>query len=568
MAEADSQRTPATADLTSQLAQPLNASLRWLIGIRLVAITSLAFPYFLYRVSQPDLSSRLDFLYLLSGLVYAASLVYIALLKWLEGRAETQAYIQFIGDLLIITGLEYYFGGLESPFSIFYFVVVIVAATMLGKRPALAIAACAWVLYATVVLALAYQLLAMPGGAPTEPPTRLHLIYNLGVHLLGFIAVALLSSRLAQSVARAESALKRKGEQVADLEVFNRDVIESIPSGLVTTDTEGRITSANRAAAGILGIGAREIGGRQIYDLDFLTHEQWLGLVSHESPEKRTRRELTYKRGESSRFIGYALTQLTNAEGTPSGYILIFQDLTDWRLLQDELRLKDRMAAVGELAAGIAHEIGNPLAAISGSVQMLAGTYEGQPAQNKLLEITLKESQRLDRTIKGFLKFARPKERTSVRFDIAELLAENLNLLRHSSEVAAHHWLELELNPSSVALEADPDQISQIFWNLARNALRAMPDGGTLTVVGQPADSNYRISFEDTGRGMDDEERARLFHPFKTLFDGGTGIGMAIVYRIVEEHGGRLTVESEPGKGSTIAVELPLPDDAATGPTP
>ena len=144
---------------------------------------------------------------------------------------------------------------------------------------------------------------------------------------------------------------------------------------------------------------------------------------------------MLYQRGEVSRCIGYALTHLASAEGTPSGYILIFQDLTDWRQLQEELRLKDRMAAVGELAAGIAHEIGNPLAAISGSVQMLAGSYEGEPAQNKLLEITLKESQRLDRTIKSFLKFARPKERSSMRFDVAEMLAENLKLLRHSSEV-------------------------------------------------------------------------------------------------------------------------------------
>ena len=559
---------PSTADLTSQLGLPLVSSLRWLVVIRLVVITSLAFPYFLYRISQPDLPSRLDFLYLLSGLVYAASLVYIALLRWLAGRVKLQAYIQFIGDLLMITGLVYYFGGIDSPFSIFYFVVVIVAATVLGRRPAVAIATCAWALYAAVVLALAYQLLPLTGGEPADTPSRVQLAYNLAVHLLGFVAVALLSSRLAQSVARAETALRRKGEQVADLEIFNRDIIESIPSGLVTTDMEGRVTSANRAAAEILGIPAPDLDGRAIYDVDFLTHEQWLGLVSSESPQRRARHELVYTRGEVSQYIGYALTQLTSAEGTPSGYILIFQDLTDWRQLQDELRLKDRMAAVGELAAGIAHEIGNPLAAISGSVQMLAGAYEGEPAQNKLLEITLKESQRLDRTIKGFLKFARPKDRSNVRFDVAELLTENLKLLRHSSEVADNHAFELELDPSSVNLEADPDQISQIFWNLARNALRAMPDGGTLTVDGRLASSSYRISFKDTGRGMDDEERARLFHPFKTFFDGGTGIGMAIVYRIVEEHGGRLTVDSEPGTGSVIAVELPLPDDTATEDSP
>ena len=566
MRELRNSSRPPTSELAAQLAQPLASSLRWLIGIRLVAITSVALPYFLYRISTPDSSPQFDFLYLLSSLVYAASLVYIALLRWLAGRAEIQAYVQFVGDLLLITGLVYYFGGMSSPFSIFYFVVVIVAATLLRRHAALAIATLAWALYASIVLALSYHWLSLPGGVPAEAPSRVQLLYNLGVHLLGFVSVAQLSSHLAQNVVQAETALQRKGEQVADLELFNRDVIESIPSGLITTNMEGRITSINRAAQEILGVDIQDLGGQPIYDVDFLTRGQWDGLTANDSARQRTRRELVYKRGDTSRFIGYALTPLTNAEGMPSGYILIFQDLTDWRQLQEELRLKDRMAAVGELAAGIAHEIGNPLAAISGSVQMLAGAYEGQPAQTKLLEITLKESQRLDRTLKSFLKFARPKDRASVRFDVAELLAENVKLLRHSSEVSKSHKLELELNPSSVSLLADPDQVSQIFWNLARNALRAMPDGGTLAVIGQLRDANYRISFNDTGRGMDDEERARLFHPFKSFFDGGTGIGMAIVYRIVEEHGGRLTVDSEPGSGSTITIELPLPDDTTAPP--
>ena len=324
---------PSTAELSTRLGQPLSASLRWLIGIRLVVITSLALPYFLYRVSQPDLPSQFEFLYLLSGLVYAASLLYIGLLRWLAGQPELQAHIQFVGDLLVISGLVYYFGGLDSPFSIFYFVVVIVAATLLPRGASLAIAGLAWTLYATVVLALAFQLIDLPSGLPADPPTRLQLIYNLGVHLLGFVSVALLSSHLAQNVAQAESALKRKGEQVADLELFNRDVIESIPSGLITTDQEGRITSANRAAEEILGRAARSLPGLPIYEIGFLSREQWRGLIEPETSHQRTRREVIYEREGTSHFVGYALTHLTNAEGTPSGYILIFQDLTDWREL-------------------------------------------------------------------------------------------------------------------------------------------------------------------------------------------------------------------------------------------
>ncbi len=188
---------------------------------------------------------------------------------------------------------------------------------------------------------------------------------------------------------------------------------------------------------------------------------------------------------------------------------------------------------------------------------MMTRSFAGEDSQRKLLEIIHKESQRLDRTIKGFLKFARPKERSSVRFDIAALLTENMELLRNSPEVSSEHQLILDLAPSSVSILADPDQISQIFWNLARNALRAMPEGGTFRVEGRLSPEVYRIAFIDTGCGMSEEEQAKMFHPFHSSFDGGTGIGMAIVYQIVQEHGGRLRLDSRPGVGSEFVVELP-----------
>ena len=239
------------------------------------------------------------------------------------------------------------------------------------------------------------------------------------------------------------------------------------------------------------------------------------------------------------------------------GWNVVFQDLTRWRELEEQVRMKDRMAAVGELAAGIAHEIGNPLAAISGSVQMLSRSATGDAQQDKLLHILLKESQRLDRTIKGFLRFARPRDRSTVEFDVARLLAENFELLGNSDEVGEHHRLDLDLDPPTAWLVADPDQVSQVFWNLARNALKAMPDGGELRIGGHGDNGFYRISVEDTGRGMTEQQRANLFHPFQSFFDSGTGIGMAIVYRIVKDHGGELRVDSSEDGGTRITVVLP-----------
>jgi two-component system sensor histidine kinase PilS (NtrC family) len=534
----------------------LAQQLRWLIGIRLVVITSVVLPYFLLQLQVPE-AARYDFLYLLAGLTYLASLIYIGLLRALAGRAATQAYVQFIGDLLLISALVYYFAGISSPFSILYLIVIAVASTLLRRRAGLTVATIAWVLYAATLLGLFFGWLPTPYLAGQESASIFRLGYNLAVHLFGFYAVALLTSYLAQNIVAAEQELEAQAEHLADLEVVHRDVVESIPSGVITTDLEGRIASANRTASEILGRPVRALVGAHIGESGVLGRDAWAAMHSEVQRLGRSRQEVDYELDGEPRAIGFSLTDLCDAGGVRRGYIVIFQDLTEWRALQEELRLKDRMAAVGEMAAGLAHEIGNPLAAISGSVQMLTGAFPEESPRRKLVDIILSESQRLDRTIKGFLKFARPKDRSAVSFDVARLLAENFELLRNSPEVQAHHRLELELDPPSATLLADPDQLSQIFWNLARNALRAMPHGGLLRVSGLLRDRAYLLQVADTGRGMTEAERSNLFHPFRSFFDGGVGIGMAIVYRLVQGHGGRLDVQSRPGQGTTITVELP-----------
>jgi len=383
--------------------------------------------------------------------------------------------------------------------------------------------------------------------------------YNLAVHLFGFYAVALLASLLTESVRRAEAELAEKRDSLANLEVFHRDVVQSISTGLATTDLAGRITSINRAALEILGMSEQSLLGQPIESLGLFPRAEWDRLAERATADGRTlRTEAAVRRGDETIPVGYNLSALTDAAGVPTGCILLFQDLSQWHRLEQELRLKDRMAAVGELAAGIAHELGNPLAAISGSVQLLSQAPPDVPSQRKLLEIILRESQRLDRTIKGFLRFTRPRERAVAGFDVAELLRESCDLLRNSDEATGAHRFELDLDPPVAEIQGDRDQISQIFWNLARNSLRAMPDGGTLSIRGRIEGELYRIVFRDTGHGMTEEQRARLFQPFRSFFDSGTGIGMAIVYRIVQDHGGRLEVASGPGRGTAISVELPV----------
>jgi two-component system sensor histidine kinase PilS (NtrC family) len=539
---------PATPHLARQL--------RWLIAIRLVVITSVVVPYSLLQISGRG-GPTYNFLYLLAGLTYLASLIYIALLRLLEAQLEAQAYSQFVGDLLIITGLVYYFGGISSPFSLLYLLVIAVAASLLRRRAGVGVATIAYGLFAGLVLGMWFGFIRPSELEPFEAASGWRVTFNLAVHLFGFYAVAFLTSYLAHHASEAERELEAKREEVADLQVVHRDVIQSINSGLITTDRDGRITSVNRAGSEILGQEAGALIGLAIERSPLFTIDRWRRDAAECLRKGRARDEVDCLRGEETVHVGYAISRLADADGARTGFIVAFQDLTEVRTLQEEVRLKDRMAAAGELASGIAHEIGNPLAAISGSVQMLAASPSADPAQAKLFDIVLKESQRLDRTIKGFLRYARPRDRSSSRFDIARLLAENVELLGNSDEVSTGHRLELELDPPSVTLIADPDQVSQIFWNLARNSLRAMPQGGTLRVAGRLAGKAYRIEVEDTGRGMSPEERARLFQPFKSFFDSGTGLGMAIVYRIVQEHGGRLAVDSRPSGGTRITVELP-----------
>ncbi len=557
---------PATGATRSEREQLLAQRLRWLIALRILVITSALVPFFFLQLAAEEIQkAEFTFLYMVAGSTYGASLIYILLLRLPAAWTAAHAYLQFAGDLLLTTSLVYYFGGPFTPFSILYLVVIIVASTLLTRRAGTIVATGAWCLYSLVGIGLFLGALESPAGGFEAGGSIFRLYYNLGAHLFGFYAVALMTSRLSHTVVRTAQQLQEQSESLADLKVVHRDVIESIPSGLITTDRNSRITSVNRAAEKILAKREADLIGRRI-DATGLMSAEALTALSELRPELRLRREVEYRLGDEIRQLGFALSTLTTADGSLSGHILIFQDLSKWQKLQKELQLKDRMAAVGELAAGIAHEIGNPLAAISGSCQMLSNNFRGSQGERKLLEILRKESQRLDRTIKGFLKFAKPKERSVQRFDIAALLAENMELLRNSPEVSADHTLEIELRPSSRPIVADPDQVSQIFWNVARNALRAMPDGGTLKLEADVEGDFYRIRFIDSGCGMSERERANLFHPFSSSFDDGNGIGMAIVYQIVQEHGGRLVLDSQPGRGSTITVELPAEEAIAQEP--
>jgi len=529
---------------------------RMLIAIRVVVVTTLLLAALIIQYTVRELLP-INYLYTTAAVTYGLTLFYIGIAQ--IASRKVNLIIQIAGDLVVETVLVYFTGGLDSPFSFLYLVSIITASMLLYRRGGVLSASGAVILYGVLGDLMSYKLIPFPEQSwfvPTEwTSSRLYL--NMATNFAGFYATALLTSYLSEKLQKTSIELDANRQNLAELRALNQNVVESIPSGLITLSPDGVATFINPAGCFILRRDAQEIVGRPIAQLGFYADGEWEEFRGTLSGGAVIRRENDVLIGDEMRTIGFAVTPLNTIEGTAAGYTLIFQDLTEMKTLEAELRLKDRMAAVGELSAGIAHEIRNPLAAIAGSVQVLKKSAALNPQEQRLMSIILKESERLNKSIADFLRFVKPQEKRPAEFDIAASLAETLDLLRNSAEVTAAIRVEDEIVPPSYTIVGDSDQIRQVFWNIARNALQAMPNGGTLRVTTSAAPDHYNITFTDSGRGMNEADQRRLFQPFRTNFPTGTGLGMAISYRIVQEHGGRIEVSSHEGAGTSITVSLP-----------
>jgi len=521
---------------------------RMLIAVRVVVVTTLLLAALIIQFTVRELLP-INYLYSTAGVTYGLTLLYIGAGKVIASR-KINLTIQTAGDLLVETLLVYFTGGVDSPFSFLYLVSIITAAMLLYRRGGLLAASGAVILYGVLGDLMLYGVLPQPEQTwfVTMPWTASRLYLNMATNFAGFYATALLTSYLSEK-------LQKTAENLAALRALNENVVASIPSGLLTLSPDGMATFVNPAGCAILDRDGQDIVGRRIAELGLLTEDEWEQIRIRLANGSVVRNECELK--ERMRCVGYAVTPLNTIEGIASGYTVIFQDLTEMKKLESELRLKDRMAAVGELSAGIAHEIRNPLAAIAGSAQVLKKSDALSPQEHRLMSIILKESERLNKSIADFLRFVKPQEKRTVEFDIAASLSETLDLLTNSAELGADHRIERSIAPPVFTLAGDADQIRQVFWNLARNAVQAMPSGGTLRVTTEVSDAAYCIVFADSGRGMTEADQRRLFQPFRTNFPTGTGLGMAISYRIVQEHGGRIDVVSRAGFGTVITVTLP-----------
>jgi two-component system sensor histidine kinase PilS (NtrC family) len=537
---------------------------RWMMAMRLVTVSTLLICAFGVELLMRPVET-LRPLFTLATVAYGMVLLYAVLDHWLK-RTKAFLVLQLIGDALLITFFIGITGGVDSPMSFLYLLPISVASMLLYRRGGLTLAVVCWVLYAALITAGPVWYPMAPASTTiflSEPGRG---IYFLVAHLVAMVAFALLSSYLSERIrAQGRELVERRGA-VARLKALNENIIGSINSGLITTDLSGLINFMNPGGQEIIGHTQQEVEGlavESLLDLEpgFL-QEIRKRLVDH----RRLRFERYFKtRDGRTIFLGTAVSNLRDKAGSPLGYIFIFQDLTEIRALEQEVRLNERMAALGEMAAGMAHELRNPLAAISGAVQYLRSDIGSRGETLELMDIILRESHRLDQTIKDFLTFARPGSFAPEAVDLVKLIEDNVKLLRKSPEFMPGHSIETSYPSALVDCEADPNRLKQIFWNLATNGLKSMPDGGTLSIrIDFDEDGgNVEVTFEDEGVGMDEELQERYFQPFSGNFHEGIGLGAAIVYRLVEEHGGKVYLDSSVAKGTRIRITIPRRNEPA-----
>jgi len=545
---------------TPPVASPSPKTLRRLIGLRLVVISTLFLGVLLIQVNT-QLILPLRSFYGLILFAYGLSLLYL-ILHMRALPPNVQAAIQLVGDLVIVTGFVYATGGVFSPFSFLYLTVIVVAAAMLPAGGVI-FAGLSAVAYGIQAVLMYYQLLPLHTtleGIPVSPSAS-RVLYQILIHIVGFVLVALLVSYLTTSLRRAHTLLEEETERSKQFVALTQHVVRSVGAGILAADLEGRTLYINPAGASILGItDVDEKIGRPLEEVMPMAEHNWGLMASRARSQSITRVEGTLD--HSGVKLGLSVDPLKDESATLVGFIVNFQDLTELRIEADRERMKDRMAATGEMAARMAHEIKNPLASISGSAQMLSSVGGVDDTGRRLLDIVVDESKRLSGILDGFLVFARPGQSTHAMCDLSQLLNDCLALLRRSDEINPNHQMVLS-SPDDLVVLGEEHLLRQIFWNLSRNALQAMPDGGKLKITAEKRDHTAIIRWRDTGVGMSDEIRHRAFEPFVTTQSNGTGLGLAVVYSAVQEHGGSVDIMSTPGRGTTITVKLPtsLGDD-------
>jgi two-component system sensor histidine kinase PilS (NtrC family) len=559
-------------DTGSHISQPeLSNRLQKLMFLRVFLVSILLGASILIQVKQTKtyFGDIQTFHYFLIATIYFSTFIYIVLLRYKKLLVKL-AYIQLLLDTVLTTTIIYATGGKESIFSFLYFLSIISASILLYRKGGLIVASSSSILYGLLLGFYHYHVIQ-----PFSPPLALYSAESQGLYILfnvivnsgAFFLVAILSSFLSEQARKGHVELKAKQDNIDTLEALNERIVRSIISGVITIDNQNRVILFNPAAEDVFSVKPGQAIGKQITEIlpfvaDYLDGRK---DSTQQQPAPHPFIDLPYVREDGKKiFLRFSISPLKLPNEEQKGKILIFQDMTEVRQIEEEMKKVEDLALIGQLAAGIAHEIRNPMASISGSVQMLSEGLEKHDVNNRLMNIVLTEIGRLNHLISDFLVFARPRPSSLQKFDLYQLTSESIELFKNSENWSEEIEVIIDFK-KNIILESDPEQIKQILWNLLLNACEAMPKGGMVHFSADVSDSGnsseprqevVKMSVRDTGEGFTEKALVHLFTPFFTTKERGSGLGLATVKRIVDGLKGRVTGQNHPDGGAEITILL------------
>ncbi|MBI5179187.1 MAG: PAS domain-containing protein [Nitrospinae bacterium] len=499
---------------------------------------------------------------LLIAATYLLSILYLTLI----GRVRRFApflYFQLTTDLIIETGIIYYTGGVDSPFTFLYMLTIVASVIIMQANSSYILASVASILYGLLVNLEFYGAISprpLLMTAVDQVPSQAYVFFTVLVHIAAFYLVAFLSDFLARRLSRTLLALMVKSSDLTYLQAFHQNVVANMGSGFMALDLGRTIVSANQAAEQILERRLEDFLRRRLED----AFPSLLGLAPLSPAMETKRTECVYDMGGRKKLLAVTVSPFRNSAGDVLGMILIFQDITHFKEMEEAMAKSERMAAVGRMAAGLAHEIRNPLGSISGSIQMLRTmlTAEMPSPHDRLMAIILRETDRLNGIISRFLSYANPTTKKEPDVNLASLISDSVLLFSNDARYASI-TTTLDLDPR-IRCECDAEALKQVFWNLLLNSAQAMPNGGTIAIAMKPVPSGAsaaqecRIDISDTGCGIPDDAAGKIFEPFFTTKENGTGLGLPLVAKIIESHNGLITVQSKIDEGATFTLRLPI----------
>jgi two-component system sensor histidine kinase PilS (NtrC family) len=479
-------------------------------------------------------------------LAYTISAFYLFLLHFWD-EIKPQSVLQVVSDLLLVSLLVYVTGGVDSSLNFLYPLVIIVASILLPRVWAYLTAALAFILYGTVLELSFFGVI--PSFSATHPEIRT-LQAIIIVNLFGYITIAYLAGLLSDKLRQTDRRLAYFRGALESLQALHENIIHSASDGLITTGLDGRITLVNPAAEKLLQRPEIELLGQPIAPL-------FQDPLPHANLENSHCEVRFIAPDEFRKTFRVVVSELRVPGRGPVGFVYTLDDLTRIRRLEREVRMQDRLAAIGRLSAAIAHEIRNPLTSIAGSATLLSGMPGLNEEHRRLLQIVTRESERLNGIITDFLSYSRTKQYRFSHVNLVPLLEDTLTLLENRLQAQnAGIAVQRRYAAQKAYALADGDRIKQVFWNFCENAVRAMKQGGTLTISIEDCGEDWQLSFADTGPGMSPQMIEKIFEPFQSQFEGGTGLGLAIVYQIVQAHEGKVWARSKPGQGCTFVLRI------------